>query len=93
MLGAHLAVQKRYEKARASFNTSSEFAANANDKKAKLMSEGWVILIDHLSAIDGADKKLETLKPEMIAQGEDGKFYAGQFDPLIKYVARDHSSD
>ena len=48
------------------------------------MSEGWVILIDHLSAIDGADKKLETLKPEMIAQGEDGKFYAGQFDPLIK---------
>lgn len=86
--GAHLACRLRYAEAQHAFEKSRKFAAEAGDGDAELMCQGWEILMAQLLGDETAQKALVELKAALTSRGEDGAFYAGQYDPFLAYVSR-----
>ena len=88
ILGAQLAVQQRFAEARTQFENSLNFAIKANDPDARMMAEGWCIAMDQLDGDRTANERLEALKGELCKLGDDGEFYAGQFQPFFNYLRK-----
>lgn len=86
--GAHLACRGQFAEAKEAFAQSEAYAAEAGDGDAEMMARGWVLLMLHLQGDETAAQSLETLKVELGARGEDGEFYASQYDPLVAYLNR-----
>lgn len=84
ILGAHLLANGDYEGARASFTKGMEFSDQAGSADGKLMAQGWTLVCDILSGDTDKREELDHLSTELAAMGEDGEFYASQFEPAIK---------
>jgi hypothetical protein len=83
MTGAHQLANSQYELARASFNAAAELGTQAGQKDGPLMAQGWVIVCDILAGKDGTSA-LDDIKQQLMALGEDGQFYASQYEPALK---------
>lgn len=85
---AHLACRSEFEPAKLLFEQCRQYAAEAADGDAELMAKGWCLLMDQLLGDQTAISKLDQLKTELRAKGDDGEFYASQYDPFLGYLAR-----
>jgi|TARA_Y100000310_G_scaffold339565_1_gene432608 hypothetical protein len=88
ILGVHRLIRKDFAGARDLFTESAGFAQEAGDRDATKMAEGWCLLTDLLGGDETAKTKLDQLKTDLAALGEDGEFYSGQYDPVIDYFAK-----
>lgn len=81
ILGVHLIAQGSYDEARACFANCENLAQG---DEARVMAKGWSLVCDILAG--DADKKaeLEQLQKELASLGEDGEFFAGQYEPAIR---------
>ncbi len=86
--GAFLAATKEFAEANGHFQLCESYAKQAGDRDAELMARGWCLLMDQLSGDGFAEDALSALKLELVARGDDGEFYAGQYDPCLAYLAR-----
>ena len=48
------------------------------------MNQGWMLVIDILQGDIEAGSELKKLQERITKLGEDGKFYAGQYDDALK---------
>ena len=48
------------------------------------MNQGWLLVIDILQSDIEARSELKVLQERVTKLGEDGKFYAGQYDDALK---------
>ncbi len=48
------------------------------------MNQGWMLVIDILQGDTEAGSELKELQERITKLGEDGKFYAGQYDDALK---------
>ncbi len=88
IMAAHLACRRKYAEARDAYQRSEVFAAEAGDADAEMMCQGWCLLMDQLLGDSGAEQALSALKEKLASRGEDGEFYALQYDPFLAYVSR-----
>lgn len=86
ILGAHLLEERDYEQAESAFKTSYEFTCQTDDKAAQLMTQGW-ILASQLLRGEAVEQALEEVKDKLKTLGEDGVFYADQYNPALKKFA------
>lgn len=91
ILGAHLLEEGDYEKADSAFKTSHEFTCQTDDRAAQLMTEGW-ILASRLLRDEPLEQSLEEVKRKLKTLGDDGVFYAAQFDPALEKFAGKRSA-
>ena len=82
ILGAHLLEAGSYLDAETAFRTSHELTRETSDEAAQLMTQGWILTCQILQG-EASAETLAPIKAKLMALGEDGKFYAGQFDPAI----------
>jgi tetratricopeptide (TPR) repeat protein len=87
MLGAHLLTQQEFAQARQAFQGALELSEADSD--GALMARGWLTLCDLLEGVQGADAALNAIKRELEASGDDGRFYAAQFGPVIRKLRPD----
>ncbi len=85
---AHLAAKREFEQAKEHFQRCVNYAVQAGDGDAELMASGWCLLMDQLLGDAGAEQTLQDLKTKLASRGEDGEFYAGQYEPYLAYLAR-----
>jgi hypothetical protein len=86
ILGAQLAVRKKYAEAYVAFTASRDFAIEAEDKDGEMMAKGWCLAMDHLQGNEAAKGQLDILIVELGKLGEDGEFYASQYQPFFNYL-------
>jgi len=84
ILGAHLLAGGEYDEARESFRAAAAFGEQAGSKDSALMNRGWMLVCDILSGDGTKRDELTALTAELESLGEDGKFYAGQYEPALK---------
>jgi len=83
ILGAHLLAGGEYDEARASFQAAAAFGEQAGSTDGTLMNQGWMLVCDILAGDEAKRDELTTLTAELESLGEDGKFYAGQYEPAL----------
>lgn len=86
ILGAQLLANGDPEAATAAFTQSRDLAAEAEIESGKLMAQGWI----HVAAIlagDDAQDALEALIEQLRATGDDGVFYADQYENALRALA------
>lgn len=81
ILGAHLLAQAAVEEAKECF---ANCEALGQSSEAKTMAKGWGLVCDILAGDSSARSELESLGEQLSAMGEDGEFFAGQYEPAIK---------
>ena len=82
-LGAHLLAAGEYAQAAEQFAESRVLGAQAGDDAAALMAQGWVHLANILGGEDETAQLVE-LQEALRGMGEDGAFYAGQYDTALE---------
>ena len=86
ILGAQLLANGDPEAAAAAFAQSRDFAAQAEIESGKLMAQGWI----HVAAIlagDDAQDALEAVAEQLRETGDDGVFYADQYETALRALA------
>lgn len=86
ILGAQLLANGHPEAATAAFAQSRDLAAEAEIESGKLMAQGWI----HVAAIlagDDAQDALEAVIEQLRATGDDGVFYADQYETALRALA------
>lgn len=78
ILGAHLVADGAYADAVAVFETGRALAVEADLKQSATMAQGWIHLANTLAGTDETEA-LALIEAELIEQGGDGPFYAGQY--------------
>lgn len=78
ILGAHLIADGAYAEAVAALETGRALAVEADLKQSATMAQGWIHLTNTLAGTDETEA-LALIEAELIDQGGDGPFYAGQY--------------
>ena len=81
---AHELAAKNYAAARSLFTQAKVLGEENNSKETALMNQGWMLVIDILQGDIEAGSELKKLQERITKLGEDGKFYAGQYDDALK---------
>ena len=81
---AHELAVKNYAAARSLFTRAKVLGEENNSKETALMNQGWLLVIDILQGDIEAGSELKKLQERITKLGEDGKFYAGQYDDALK---------
>ena len=81
---AHELAVKNYAAARSLFTRAKVLGEENNSKETALMNQGWLLVIDILQGDIDAGSELKKLQEQITKLGEDGKFYAGQYDDALK---------
>ena len=79
-LKARIAARERFAEAKSAFQVCEAYSQAAADEDAELMARGWVLLMDQLLGEAGAEAELEAVIAKLQASGDDGEFYAGQYE-------------
>ncbi len=80
--GAHQLAAGAYDAARETFTTCAELAVGGAAESEE-MAKGWITVVDVLQGADGAEARLESIKSRLMELGDDGEFYASQYDPAL----------
>jgi hypothetical protein len=81
---AHELAAKNYETARSLFRQAKSLGEQDGNEEITFMNQGWLLVVDILQGNSDADLELKELKRRMSRLGDDGKFYAGQYDGALR---------
>lgn len=81
---AHEMAAKNYAVARSLFSRAKVLGEESDNEETALMNQGWLLVIDILQGDIEARSELKELHGRLTKLGEDGKFYAGQYDDALK---------
>ena len=88
MAGVHELAAKNYKEARSLFGKARSLSEEEGSEEAVLMNAGWILVVDVLEGKSDAEAELEQLKERLTALGDDGKFYASQYDDALSVFRR-----
>ena len=90
MLGAQLLANGDNGGATAAFAQSRDLAAEADSDSGRLMAQGWIHVAAILAGGD-AQGELEAVAEKLREMGDDGVFYADQYEPALLALAAPRS--
>lgn len=85
--GAHLLANGKFAEAKAAFEKAAAFNDTAASEDGATMARGWIIVSDILAGED-RKKELDAISDKLKTMGEDGEFYASQYEPAIVRLSR-----
>ncbi len=87
ILGAQLIAATEFDAAIEAFATSRELAREAGDAVTAMMADGWIHLTNTVAGRDET-RRLRTVQESLRAAGDEGAFYADQYDVALDIFAR-----
>lgn len=87
ILGVHLLACKQWDEAKASLARAADFSEQAGLPDAAEMSRGWIHVSDILAGDASKRSSLDQVIELLKGMGEDGEFYAGQYQPAIQKLS------
>ena len=86
--GAHELAAKNYDASRAMFARAVELSEQSGSEEQVLMNRGWQLLADILEGDVGAQAGLRDIQQKLSAMGDDGQFYAAQYDGALEALGK-----